>query len=85
MMLRKRKMIIIMKNQADGFMRTKEIRTYRSSLSMLKYLHKKALKMDPWARIIIIGNESNLVIHQAFGGAGVITVRVVEKETDLDD
>lgn len=72
-------MIIVIKNQADGFIRTKDIRTYRSSLGMLKYLHNKALKIDPAARILTIDDEPTLVIHRVGGVPGLLTVRIIEK------
>jgi|GEM_PF-4534111 hypothetical protein len=80
-MLRKRNMIIIMKNEYDSFMRKQEIRTIRSSSSMLKNLRKKALKTDPRARIMLLDGVPTLVIHQT-EAPGVVTVCLVEKETE---
>jgi hypothetical protein len=80
-MLRKRKMIMIMKNEYDSFMRKQEIQTYRSSSGFLKYLRKKALRIDPWARIIQIDEVPTLVIHRT-EAPSVVTVRLVEKETE---
>jgi len=80
-MLRKRKVIMIIKNEYDCFMRKQELRTYRSSSGMLKYLRKKALKIDPCARIIQIDDVPTLVIHRT-ETPGVITVCLVEKETE---
>lgn len=81
-MLRKRKMIMIMKNEYDSSMRKQEIQSYRSSSGMLKYLCKKALKKDPWARVMPVDDVPTLVIHRT-EAPGVVTVRLVEKETEI--
>jgi len=80
-MLRRRNMIMIIKNEHDGFVRRKEIRTYRSCLAMLKHLRKQELKTDPGARIMQLGGVPTLVIHRT-EAPGVVTVRLVEKETE---
>jgi len=80
-MFRKRKMTMIIRNEYDGFMRRKEIRTYRSCLGMLKHLRKQVLKTDPWARIMQLDGVPTLVIHQT-EAPGVVTVRLVDSEIE---
>ena len=97
-MFRKRKMTMIIRNEYDGFMRRKEIRTYRSCLGMLKHLRKQVLKTDPWARIMQLRGHA-IKLHDPWArimqldgvptlvihqteAPGVVTVRLVDSEIE---
>jgi hypothetical protein len=58
------------------------MQTYRSRSGILKISFKKALIKDPWARIMPVDDVPTLVIHRT-EASGVVTVRLVEKETEI--
>ena len=75
----RRKMIISL--ERDGIVSSKEIRTYRSCIGMLKHLKKQTQQTDKWARIMEF-HVPTLVCHRK-GSPNKITVCLVDTETEI--
>ncbi len=74
-MLRRHKMIIQI--ERSGHESSREVRSFRSCLGMLKKLKRQAKRTDPLARIMVLNGVPTLVVHRE-GPPSMFTVRLAE-------